>query len=166
MNTRIFKIITIFTLGLIFYSCNKDEEIDTEKPFIDLEYTSAFPSYCDTIYFGESFNLKAFFSDNIQLGAFSIDVHNNFDHHTHAYKIEKCELDPVKQANNPFVLIDNYEIPTNLTEHVTDLTIDIPASNDLGLFDEGDYCFHIYLTDKEGWSTPSVVSVKMLYRAN
>ena len=164
-TTKISVLLTAcFAIVLSFVSCSEDEEVDTEKPIINVEYAKAFPSYCDTIYFGEAFNFKASYSDNVELGGYSIDIHNDFDHHIHAYKIEKCHLAPVKKPVNPFSKIEGYEIPTGVKEHEVNLSISIPASNDSGQFDEGDYCFHIYLTDKEGWSTPFAVSIKMMHR--
>ncbi len=53
------KIIFILIFPLItFNSCDKGEEIDKEKPTIDLSIQDAFPINCDTIYFGESFEFK------------------------------------------------------------------------------------------------------------
>lgn len=159
-------ILLVLSIGLVMSSCQKKETPDTEKPTIDMEYAEFFPSYCDTIYFGEAFNLKASFSDNVELGAFSIDIHNNFDHHIHAYKIELCPLEPVKSPTNPYVLLDDFEIPIHSTQYQTNTSVTLPTENDKGRFDEGDYCLHIYLTDKEGWSTPSAVSIKILHRDN
>ncbi len=41
-----------------FNSCEKDENIDSQKPVIDLSIQDAFPVNCDTLYFGEPFILK------------------------------------------------------------------------------------------------------------
>lgn len=155
----------IFFLVLTFMiSCEKKPDIDTEKPNIDTEYVDAFPSYCDTLYFGETFNLRALFTDNNELGSYSIDIHNNFDHHSHGHNIEECDLAPKKQPVNPLTLLEDYEIPIGLKAYEVNLAISIPSGNGSGLFDEGDYHFQIFLTDKEGWSTPLGLSVKMLYR--
>lgn len=158
------KNIAILVVFILIISCEKKEDIDTLKPLIDTEYTDAFPSYCDTLYFGESFNLKAYFIDDIELGAYSIDIHHNFDHHSHGHKIEECDLAPKKQPVNPLVFLEDYEIPAGLKEYEVNLSISIPSGNGSGLFDEGDYHFQIFLTDREGWSTPLGLSIKMLYR--
>jgi hypothetical protein len=161
MKLRIFTIAIAF-IGIL--SCSTKDDIDTDKPLIHTDYISAFPSFCDTIYFGETFNLRAFFSDNAELGAYSIDMHNNFDHHSHGHKIQECDLWPVKQAVNPFVYREDFTIPSGQKEYEAYVPISIPSQNDKGAFDEGDYHFQIYLTDKGGWSTPLGLSVKMLYR--
>ncbi|WP_430813752.1 DUF4625 domain-containing protein [Carboxylicivirga sp. RSCT41] len=158
------KSIFIFAAIMVLFSCDSDTEIDKEKPVIHTDFINAFPSYCDTIYFGETFNLRALFSDNEELGAYSIDIHNNFDHHSHGFNIEECELGPKKEPVNPFVFLEDYEIPAGQNEYEVYLPMTISSENGEGLFDEGDYHFQINLTDKEGWSTPLGLSIKMLYR--
>lgn len=161
-----------FLLALILYatllnSCSHDDEIDTEKPSIDLSFEAAFPTNCDTLYFGEPFELKVLFTDNVELGSnntFSIDIHNNFDHHSHSTEVTECNLDPIKDPINPFLFIENYSIPEGLSEYQTEQTMLIPSSNESGLYDDGDYHFFISLTDKEGWSTQKGLSLKILHR--
>lgn len=154
----------ILFLSLIaFHSCTKDD-IDKEKPVIDLTLQDAFPVNCDTLYFGESFTVKIRFTDNAELGSFSIDIHHNFDHHSHSTEVTECELDPIKTPVNPFVFIQDYDIPAGLSEYVTDVTIALPSGDNNGLYDEGDYHFFISLTDAEGWSTQKGLIVKMLRR--
>ena len=163
-NRMKLKYVFILLVFVIFVSCQDDDKKDTEKPIINAAYTQAFPSHCDVIYFGESFNLKAFFTDNTELGAYSIDIHNNFDHHSHGHKIEECNLAPVKTPENPYRFLESFELPEGISEYQLDKEFIIPAGNDKGLFDEGDYHFQIFLTDKEGWSTPLGLSIKMMHR--
>lgn len=145
-------------------SCKKDNNIDTEKPKIDNSFSDAFPINCDTLYFGESFNLRILLTDNNELGSFSIGIHNNFDHHSHSTEVTECILDPNKEPVNPFLFIDDYDIDDGLSEYKTNISISIPFVNGNGLFDEGDYHFFISLTDKEGWSAQKGLSIKMLHR--
>lgn len=145
-------------------SCNNERDIDTEKPTIDINFYDAFPLNCDTIYFGETFVVKIKFSDNVELGAFSIDMHNNFDHHSHSTEVTACSFAPKKEPVNPFVFIDDYSIPEGLKEYNTNVSVAVPEGNGSGLFDEGDYHFFISLTDKEGWSAQMGLSIKMLHR--
>ena len=90
--------------------------------------------------------------------------HNNFDHHSHSTEVSACELWPVKIPVNPFVFIDDFDIPAGSTEFKTSQIISIPTSNGNGEFDEGDYHFFISLTDKEGWSTQKGLSIKIIKR--
>jgi len=157
-------LLSLFILLFVFSSCNDSEETDQQKPTIDISFADAFPTNCDTIYFGETFELKVQFSDNVELGSYSIDIHNNFDHHSHSTEVTECILGAVKEPVNPFVFIDDYTIPEGLKEYETNLSISIPSDNGNGLYDEGDYHFFISLTDKEGWSAQMGLSIKMLHR--
>ncbi|MBP7210540.1 MAG: DUF4625 domain-containing protein [Paludibacteraceae bacterium] len=152
-------------MSLIFAcnSCEKDD-IDDQKPKIDLSIQDAFPISCDTLYFGETFILKVKFTDNVQLGSYSIDIHNNFDHHSHSTEVTECNLDPIKIAVIPFTFIEDYAIDKGLKTYETNLSITIPAGNATGQFDEGDYHFFISLTDKSGWSAQKGLSIKILHR--
>jgi hypothetical protein len=152
-----------FIVIVLATSCEND--IDREKPVIDLSIQDAFPVNCDTLYFGEAFEIKALFSDNAELGSYSIEIHHNFDHHAHSTEVTECDLDPVKNPVNPFLMIEEYAIPAGQMEYETDVSISVPASNGAGSFDEGDYHFFISLTDAEGWSTQKGLSIKILYRA-
>jgi len=161
-------LLTTFTLlfSLVLFSCSDATvEVDKDKPVIDLSYEGAFPAHCsDTLYFGEPFTLKMRFTDNSELGSYSFYIHHNFDHHSHTTEFMECPLSPKKDPVNPLVFIDDYKIPEGLSEYVTEVEISIPASNEDGEFDEGDYCFQISLTDKEGWSTTLVMGINMRHR--
>lgn len=161
---NILKMWIPLALAVMLGACEKEAETDKDKPTIDLSHQDAFPVNCDTLYFGEPFVLKMVFADNAALGSYSIDIHNNFDHHSHSTEVEECHPDPVKTPVNPFTSIEDYPIPAGLTSYQTSLTINIPAGNGNGLYDEGDYHFFISLTDKEGWSAQKGLSVKMLHR--
>jgi hypothetical protein len=156
-------VLSLLLFMIIFHSCD-DQEIDQEKPSIDVSIVDAFPVNCDTLYFGESFVLRIQLIDNALLGTFSIDIHNNFDHHSHTTEVSTCTMEPVREAVNPFVAIQDFEIPEGLNEYTTNITIDIPEQNSNGKYDEGEYHFFISLVDNEGWSSQKGLSIKMLYR--
>lgn len=162
INLKIYFVPLLILILLI--SCEKDKEIDKEKPTIDIDFFGAFPTNCDTLYFGESFDLKVQFTDNSELGSYSISIHDNFDHHSHSTEVIECELDPIKEPVNPFTFIDDYTIPEGSKEYETDISISIPSGKGNGLFDDGDYHFFISLTDREGWSSQAGLSIKMLHR--
>jgi len=159
-NTILIVVLLLITVS----ACIKNDHIDTVPPVIDLAYPTTFPSNCDTLYYGETFVLKMFFSDNVELGSFSIDIHHNFDHHSHSTEVNACSPEPIKSPVNPFVLVEEFKIPSGLKEYTTNLPITLPSQNDRGIFDGGDYHLMIRLTDKEGWSTMKGLSIKILYR--
>jgi hypothetical protein len=154
----------LIILLLFISSCELGENIDKEKPIIDLTIQDAFPVNCDTLYFGESFELKVRFSDNAGLGSYSIGIHNNFDHHSHTTEVIECELGPKKDPVNPITFIEDYEIPKGVKEYETNVSIPLASGDGSGLYDEGDYHFFISLVDREGWSAQKGLSIKMLHR--
>lgn len=164
MYKFIFKLIVALITTI---SCKKETDIDTEKPIINNGFAGAFPVNCDTLYFGETFNFVALLADNAELGsvkAFSIDVHHNFDHHSHSTDVSACNIGPKKAPVNPYLFIGDFNIPEALQTYQANLPIAISAGNSKGLFDEGDYHFFISLTDRQGWSAQKGISIKILHR--
>jgi hypothetical protein len=154
------KKLIIISLFIIagFNACKKDnqEAIDTEYPVIDVTGTTAFPKQCNTVKRGEKFTFRAHLSDNSQLGSVSLDIHHNFDHHTHSTEVESCNMDPKKTPVKPFLLIQSYSIPTGSKSYEVQQEITVPSD-----IDPGDYHFMIRLTDKEGWQTIKGLSIKI-----
>lgn len=139
-------------------ACKKDKEnIDTEKPTIDLSAETAFPKQCSQIKRGSSITFRAKLSDNVALGSYSIDVHHNFDHHSHSTEVEECTLEPVKKPVNPFVLVKSVNIPGQPQQYDAQLQIDVPAD-----IDPGNYHFMIQVTDQSGWSIQRGISVRIV----
>jgi hypothetical protein len=143
---------------LLIEACTKTDNDDI-YPEIDMAGSQDFPKDCDTVYLGESFTFQALFSDNKELGAFSIDIHQNFDHHTHSSSIVECLLDPLKTPVNPLVFIHEYSIPEGSTTYVARETISVPAN-----VDAGDYHMMVRLTDHEGWQKLKGISIKIIKR--
>ncbi|TCK80874.1 DUF4625 domain-containing protein [Albibacterium bauzanense] len=145
-------------LVMAISACKKDSqpEIDTEYPEIDITGTNAFPKQCATIKRGETFIFSVILQDNAELGSISIDIHHNFDQHTHSTEVKSCDLDPIKIPENPFLLIQSYDIPENLKVFEIEQEVSVPVGVDLG-----DYHFMIRLTDKEGWQTIKGLSIKI-----
>ncbi|MBN7811830.1 DUF4625 domain-containing protein [Algoriphagus sp. H41] len=142
--------------ALLFSSCGKDEKpIDMEYPEIVVTADS-FPLQCSVLQRGTTLQFKALFRDNAELGGFSLDIHHNFDHHTHSTEVNSCVEDPVKSPVKPMLLIQTFPIPDGLTEYEGTAEIEIPAD-----IDPGDYHFMIRLTDDEGWQTLQGLSIKI-----
>jgi hypothetical protein len=148
--------IFVLALSLTLVQCQKAETIDEVLPVIEISSVATFPHNCDTVYRGESFQLVANFSDNVELGSYSVDIHHNFDHHTHSTAGEACSMDPIKTPVNPFLLIKSFYIPSGSKAFQSNQSIQIP--NDI---DTGDYHLMIRLTDKEGWQAIEGLSIKI-----
>lgn len=152
--------ILVFT-AILLTACNK-EDIDQEKPVINLAIQDSYPRNCDTLWLDESFTFKAMFTDNRELGSFSIEIHENFDHHSHSTEAIACELMPEKEPVNPFEFLKDYPIPEGLSRYDALVEITIPQGNIKGDYDDGDYDLYISLTDREGWSAQKGLSVKLM----
>lgn len=164
MTTRnaISNFMAILVLVLFLASCSssdnndspKESGPDTEYPTIDLNKT--YPETCSILKRGKTLKAVITVDDNRELGSITLDIHNNFDHHNHSTEIEDCGLDPKKEPENPYKLIQSYEIPEGNDHYVLEQDIDIPADSD-----PGDYHFMIRVTDKAGWQTLAGLSIKI-----
>ncbi len=148
-------LVPVFLMAIGLLSCSKTET-DQTYPEINMDEAGAFPLNCDTMWIGQSFSFKALLHDNNQLGSYSLEIHNNFDHHTHSTDVAECTFEPDKTPVNPFLFIQEYPIPEGLQDYSADRSITIPVG-----VDPGDYHFMIRLTDAEGWQTIKGISVKL-----
>jgi hypothetical protein len=149
-------LVLIWSLSF-FAGCKKEaEKIDTTYPEIDLSAATAFPKQCDVIKRGERFSFRASFSDNVELGSASIDIHHNFDHHTHSTEVSDCSMEAIKKPVNPFLLIKAFPISGGQKTFTINEELTVPADAD-----PGDYHFMIRLTDKAGWQTIRGISIKV-----
>jgi len=155
---KAYKLLSLVAiLALTVASCKKDkEEIDTTYPTINIEASNAFPKQCSVVKRGEKFIFKADFSDNVELGAVSVDIHHNFDQHSHSTEVAACNMDAKKTPVNPLKFIKDFSIPTGQKNYQISQEIEIPAN-----IDAGDYHFLIRLTDKSGWQTIKGLSIKI-----
>ncbi len=153
---RLQLIVALILYTSVLLSCSKEER-DDELPEIIMSEAGHFPQNCDTLYLGESFTLRARFKDNVELGSYSIDIHNNFDHHSHSTEMSECPMDPKKTPVNPFRLIEQFDIPEGKREYDAMQVISIPAD-----VDHGDYHLMVRLTDKTGWQAIRGISIKIM----
>ena len=149
----------LMTCTAIFAGCSKDSDkapVDETYPVIDMTAANAFPKQCSVIERGGKFVLRATLSDDTALGSVSVDVHQNFDQHSHSTEVSSCEMEAKKTPVNPFLLIRDYPLAAGLKEYVLEKEIAVPAD-----VDAGDYHFLIRVTDKAGWQTIKGISIKL-----
>lgn len=150
-------ILSTMLVATTLISCSSsDDDKDTEYPTINMDYAEAFPQNCVILYRGESFNFKAIFSDNQELGNYNIEIHQNFDHHSHSTDATECDPEPNKSPVKPLVYNKDFSIPSGQTNFAADNQIDIPSD-----VDTGDYHFMVRLTDAAGWQQIKAVSLKI-----
>ncbi len=154
--SRIILIATFFVFT--FGSCINEKDTEEEQPSVEL----LSPLPCDTLYFGEPFLYSVKITDNTGLGNISMDMHNNFGHHNHGAH-ESCNMDGTKDAVNPYANSWIFSLPTEKKEYVFDTILSLPAmKNDTTPYDFGDYHYHIYVTDNDGYQVFTSLDVKVL----
>lgn len=156
----IFFAAVMVAVAVSFTSCSSDDADgsttnDQEKPAI-LDGELPNPIDCQVYKRGETITFKYDFTDNVELGNFNIEIHNNFDHHTHSTSAGDCPLDAKKNPVNPWVFNQDYTIPAGLKNYAAQVNIPIPSD-----IDPGDYHFMIRVTDKSGWQQLKAVSIKV-----
>ncbi len=156
---KIRNCILLCLLSVLLFACIDQNNTEENMPKIEL----VSPMACDTLHFGQSFRFVANISDNVGLGNISMDAHHNFGHHSHGDH-ETCNMDDTKDAVNPYEESWIFTLPKNQKEFVLDTLLTLPAKDDSNLdFDTGDYHFHIYVTDSEGFLIFTTFDVKALY---
>ena len=142
---------------LLLASCysEEDSDIDEQKPTISLN--SGFPQSCEELKRGETYTFRATAADNLELASYSLNIHHNFDHHTHDDQGASCELNAVKASENPMIFMENYSLEEGLTSYEINLVIEIP--NDV---DTGDYHCAYSVTDVTGWQARTSVDIKIV----
>jgi hypothetical protein len=148
----------LIALTFFFIACSSDPDaVDTEYPVIDITSSNAFPLQCSEMTRGQKITFRTKFTDNAELGSYSLDIHHNFDHHSHSTEVNDCVSDPIKKPINPLLYINSVTIPAGQKSYEAVQEISIPQD-----IDPGDYHFLIRLTDKEGWQTIKGISIKIL----
>ncbi|MDR1780192.1 MAG: DUF4625 domain-containing protein [Tannerella sp.] len=84
-------------LILALFSCGGSEDKDLQKPEIQIVQ----PQNCTELRRGESFTFTAHFADNAELGSYNLEIHHNFDHHSHSTDSEDCTPSPAVIAPLP-----------------------------------------------------------------
>ncbi len=154
------KYIYAFTLLCALCACSSSDD-DTPKdmtqPVITGTGITANPTDCQTYHRGETIAFNYVFQDDTELGKYNIEIHNNFDHHTHSTSAADCEMEAKKTPVNPWVYNKDFDIPAGLRLYTSRIDIPIPAG-----IDTGDYHFMIRLTDHAGWQQLKSVSIKIV----
>ncbi len=149
----------ILTLLCALCACGSSDDNDTKDmtyPEIIQEGIVAVPTDCQVFKRGEVIPLNYVFKDDTELGAYNIEIHNNFDHHTHSTSSIECEMDEKKTPQSAWVYNQDFSIPAGSRSYTARIDIPIPEN-----IDAGDYHFMIRLTDKAGWQQLHAVAIKI-----
>ena len=118
-------------------SCSKDkEEVDTTKPVIELNE----PEDGDELQIGANIHFECDFSDNVKLGSYMVEIHNNFDGHSH-----KAAATRASEGEQPLYLKKSFDLSGMRNAHVHHHDIFIPENTK-----PGTYHLMVYCTDAAG----------------
>lgn len=149
----------LLPLFFVAISCssNSSADVDEEKPTITVNYDGGFPQPCVELVRGETYEFKAKVTDNVALASYSLDIHHNFDHHTHDDQGAQCEFDPVKEAVAPLTYMENFTIEGGPTSYEIIIPVIIPED-----IDTGNYHTLLSVTDQTGWQSRTAVDIKIV----
>ena len=162
-------LITVFTLSIT--NCSKDDDKDMTQPVISAEGITANPINCQQYHIGDVIPFHYIMTDNEELGAYNIEIHNNFDHHSHSTEADdhdhdhdmgECDDDEHEHEHEHsegkiWAYSKDFTIPAGLRNY--DARQDIQIPNDIA---PGDYHFMIRLTDRAGWQQLHAVAIKII----
>lgn len=170
------NLMTMILSIIVLTSCSSEEDDtksgkDMESPAIDMSNDPLLTASCPTAVIGETIVLTPIFRDNAELGSFTIDIHHNFDHHSHSTETgekeeESCILEPIKSKDEIAELqregklltyIQSFPISAGLKYYEARQEIKIKAD-----VEPGDYHCTIRVTDKAGWQSFRTYSLKLV----
>lgn len=137
-------------------SSDDDEPKDMTYPVINTMDIVAVPTDCQVFQRGDVIPFNCLFTDDTELGAYNIEIHHNFDRHTHSTSSVECPMEAQKQPVKPWVYNQDFTIPSGQRTYTARHDIAIPAD-----IDAGDYHFMVRLTDRAGWQQLYAVAVKI-----
>ena len=138
-------------------SSSDDDAKDMQQPVITDQGVIANPIDCQVYQRGQTIPFHYVFTDDTELGAYNIEIHNNFDHHTHSTTATECPMDAAKSPKKAWVYNEDFTIPSGLCTYDARHDIKIPSD-----IDPGDYHFMIRLADRAGWQQLHAVAVKIV----
>lgn len=138
------KLIYLFSLSaaLFITSCSGDDDavVDTQAPAIDIVE----PHNEEEIAPGGEVHFDALFTDNVELASYKIEIHNDFDDHTHSVLKQEDHQD------NPWSYSEVFTIQPGQTSFDAHHVIPVPTELHGEPISEGRYHFGVYVTDTAG----------------
>ena len=153
------KIYLFLTLLCALCACSSSDDEETKDmtyPVINTTDIVAVPTDCQVFKRGDVIPFNFLFTDNMELGAYNIEIHNNFDHHTHGTSSVECPMEAEKKPVNPWVYNQDFTIPAGQRSYTARHDITIPS-----VIDPGDYHFMVRLTDHAGWQQLHAMAIKI-----
>lgn len=167
MKKNLFYILALCAMVMGFAACENKSK-DTMPPVID--EATFLPADCDIYYLGDTLLVHFICSDDKELGNFNIEIHNNFDHHTHGTSGVDCDEEEGEEHHHEegdhhheevegaWAYNQDFAIARGLKTDTVDVEIPVPAE-----VLEGDYHFMLRLTDRAGWQTIKAVPIHLIH---
>lgn len=141
MKTNIYIAAILFLSTLTFFSCDNNDR-DTTKPVIDLHE----PEEGQVLTIGEDVHFEMDLSDDVMLGSYKINIHNNFDGHGHGEsRAVATAASEAEEERVAFTFDRAYDVSGHITKHEHHHDIVIPANAK-----PGNYHLMVYCTDAAG----------------
>lgn len=153
----------------ICVSCNGQKDLTPPT----IEEGGFLPADCDIYYLGDTILVHFVCSDNVELGNFNIEIHNNFDHHSHGTSSIDCDEEghdheheyehgdddhdhEHEDVEGAWVYNQDYALARGLQQDTVECKIAVPTD-----VLEGDYHFMLRLTDRAGWQAIKTVPIHL-----
>lgn len=131
------KVFFIIFFGLIFIACknNKKEELDTQKPSIDIVSPVSGTKFLT----GQNMSIEVKLTDNLNLSQYKIEIHPNLDGHSHG------------KTQNEGITSWEWDTIVNIQgkEHLAKFPLHVPQNTQAG-----NYHFLVMCTDAAGYEAP------------
>lgn len=138
------KLVYLFSLTATIFltSCSNDDDtvIDTIAPVIAISE----PHDEDEFEPGASIHFNALFTDNVALASYKIEIHEDFDSHTHGATKQS------KSQDNPWSYDKVFTIQAGQKSFTADHQILIPELINGNPISEGAYHLGVFVTDAAG----------------
>lgn len=154
--------------GVMACSGNNDDPVvkDTQLPTISSEGITASPLNCDQYKRGQTIYFRYVLADNVELGNYMINIHHNFDHHSHSTEKETCSLDPKLEKGTPeYKAKEKNAWNLNLERTVDKGQKKFLVKEDIAIpatVEPGDYHCVIYFLDAAGNQEHKSFSIKIV----
>lgn len=140
MKIKLNSILTLIVAAVFLTSCSSDDDApDTQKPTISIIE----PHNDEELAPGSELHFEAVFTDNVGLASYKIEIHDDFDDHTHSVLKSSHDL-------NPWNFEQVFQIPAGQTRFEAVQHIDIPTMINGQPLSEGVYHLGVYVTDTSG----------------
>ena len=155
MKTRTY-FVALLCIAL-FSMCKSDDDArDTTPPEIGGDAAKVNPIDCQIYHPGETIRVYYELTDDTELGSYEIEIHDNFQPHTHSAVAVRCPHLTTTATVYPWTMSEAAEIPASTKKYTIQKNIVIPTDRDLG-----DYHFELRVTDRTGWTTEKSVDIKI-----